>query len=57
MPAEMPANVREQLVAEGWIGADDANDSQMLADALTDMADCWARGTLVMPVKPKRDNL
>ena len=36
----------DALIAEGWIGPDEANDPVKLANAAADLIDCWARGTL-----------
>jgi hypothetical protein len=53
---EVRADVRETLVAEGWLAPEDTADPQMVADAISDLADCWARGTLA-PVKARDHDL
>ena len=39
--------VKKALVKQTWLGKDDIDDRGALADAIDDLLDCWARGTLV----------
>ncbi len=46
MQGDVPADVVEALVKNGWLSLDEAEDPQKLASVLVDLADCWMRGTL-----------
>ncbi len=55
---DVQREVLERLVDEGWTTEAEASDPQRLADAVADLLDCWARGTLPDGgecVTPKRD--
>ncbi len=36
----------ERLVAEGWLNAEEAQDTAKICDAVTDYFDCYGRRTL-----------
>ena len=46
MQGDVPADVVEALVMNGWLSLDEAEDPQKLASVLVDLTDCWMRGTL-----------
>ena len=43
---DVRGEVLERLVDEGWTTEEEASDPQRLSDAVADLLDCWARGTL-----------
>ena len=38
--------LKKALVKQIWIGKGETGDLEILADAVYDLLDCWARGTL-----------
>ena len=38
--------VLDALVEHGWLGKADTHDAKTIGDAIDDLLDCWARGTL-----------
>ena len=46
MRSDLPGEVVEVLIAEGWVGPDEVGDPVKLGKAAADLIDCWARGTL-----------
>ena len=52
---DVRGEVLERLVGEGWTTEAEASDSQRLSDAVGDLVDCWARGTLPDCVTPQRE--
>ena len=49
MGGDVPSDVVCALVANGWLGPGEADDSRKLGAALVDLTDCWMRGTLEPP--------
>ncbi len=43
---DVPREVIDALIRKGWLKANEATDPARLAEALVDVADCWAYGTL-----------
>ena len=43
---DVPREVIDALVRKGWLGADEATDAARVGEAMVDVADCWAHGTL-----------
>ena len=43
---EAGPGVKKALVKRRWIGKTDTGDRGAIADAIDDLLDCWARGTL-----------
>lgn len=52
MRSDLPGEVVEALIAEGWVGSDEVSDPVRLGKAVADLIDCWARGTLKMRLSP-----
>ncbi len=42
----VPREVIDALVRKGWLKANEAADPARLGEAMVDVADCWAHGTL-----------
>ena len=38
--------VKKALIKRKWLGKGETNDLGTMADAIDDLLDCWARGTL-----------
>ncbi len=51
MAGDVPADVVSTLVRNDWLGPGEVDDPRKLGATLSDLADCWARGTL-KPPKP-----
>ncbi len=43
---DAPREIIDALVKKGWLKANEATDPNRLAEALVDVAACWACGTL-----------
>jgi len=43
---EVPAEVKDALIARGWLEREQIDDPEQLADAIEALADSWATGTL-----------
>ena len=52
---DVRGEVLERLVDEGWTTEAEASNPQRLSDAVADLLDCWARGTLPDCVTPQRE--
>ena len=52
MRGDLSSEAVDALIAGGWIGAGEAGDPAKLAEAVADLIDCWARGTLRPPRRP-----
>ena len=52
MRGDLSSEAVDALIAGGWIGAGEAGDPAKLAEAVADLIDCWARGTLRSPRRP-----
>ena len=46
LAVELGPEVLERLVAEGWLNAEEAQDTAKICDAVTDYFDCYGRRTL-----------
>ncbi len=46
---DLSSEAVDALIAGGWVGASEAGDPTKLAEAVADLIDCWARGTLRPP--------
>ncbi len=46
MRGDLSSEAVDVLIAEGWVGHDEADDPVTLAKAVADLIDCWARRTL-----------
>ena len=52
MRGDLPGEVVDALIAEGWVGPHEVGDPVRLGKAVADLIDCWARGTLKMRLSP-----
>ena len=52
MRGDLSSEAVDALIAGGWIGVGEVGDPAKLAEAVADLIDCWARGTLRPPRRP-----
>lgn len=43
---EVSDDMVKALIDRGWMSKDEAKDSRSVADAVSDLIDCWCKGTL-----------
>ena len=46
LAVELGPECLKRLIAEGWLGADEADDAAKVRDAVADLLDCFGRRTL-----------
>ena len=46
---EVPACAAEKFVNAGWASPEEMANKKRLADIVSDLLDCWGRGTLGLP--------
>ena len=46
---EVPARAAEKLIEAGWASPEEVADRKRLSGIVSDILDCWARGTLSPP--------
>ncbi len=46
LTVELRPDCLKRLIADGWLGADEADDTAKVCDAVADLLDCFGRRTL-----------
>jgi hypothetical protein len=49
MRGDLPKDVVDALIRAGFLGPDEARDPDKIGEAVSDLCDCWSRGTLRPP--------